>query len=131
MSDIEDFLIIDNNKIYELIENLKEAIIDIYSLFTDAFLLRRILDKIYVKKCIVYSGSQHSINCIFFLIKYYDFKIIKIHDSSEKDIDKLTKEIFNSRYVYDIYKFFNMKYKKIQCIDYEILRDGGARIVYD
>ena len=66
ISDIEDILIIDNTTIYELIETLKEIIIDIYSLFTDAYLLRRILDKIYVKKCIIYSGSQHSLNCIFF-----------------------------------------------------------------
>ena len=99
-------------------------------MFTDAFLLRRILDKNYVKKAIVYSGNQHSINCIFFLVKYYDFKIIKIHESSEKDINKLMEEISNAKNVFNIYKFFNLK-DNTQCINHEILYDGGNRIVYD
>ena len=129
--EIEDFSINDKTIIYELVNSIKEDIIDLYSLFTDAFLLRRILDKIYIKKSIVYSGSQHSINCIFFLIKYYGFKIIKIHDSSEKDTDILMDNILNTKHVFDIYKFFNMNDRKKQCIDYEILRDGGNRILYD
>ena len=129
--EIEDFSINDKTIIYELVDSIKEDIIDLYSLFTDAFLLRRILDKNYIKKSIVYSGSQHSINCIFFLIKYYGFKIIKIHDSSEKDTDILMDNILNTKHVFDIYKFFNMNDRKKQCIDYEILRDGGNKILYD
>ena len=129
--EIEDFSINDKTIIYELVDSIKEDIIDLYSLFTDAFLLRRILDKNYIKKSIVYSGSQHSINCIFFLIKYYGFKIIKIHDSSEKNTDILMDNILNTKHVFNIYKFFNMNDRKKQCIDYEILRDGGNRILYD
>jgi hypothetical protein len=128
---IEKFDIINEKMLYELIVSIKEVIIDLYSLFTDAFLLRRILDKNYVKKCIVYSGRQHSLNCIFFLVKYYDFKIIKIYDSTEKNVDKLTEEISNADNVFKIYKFFKVDEKNIQCIYYEIIRDGGNRIVYD
>ena len=128
---IEKFDIINEKMLYELIVSIKEVIIDLYSLFTDAFLLRRILDKNYVKKCIVYSGRQHSLNCIFFLVKYYDFKIIKIYDSTEKDVDKLTEEISNADNVFKTYKFFKVDEKNIQCIYYEIIRDGGNRIVYD
>ena len=120
-----------NNKIKECNQHIYDSSIDIYSLLTDAYLLRRILDKNYIKKSIVYSGSQHSINCIFFLIKYYGFKIIKIHDSSEKDTDILMDNILNTKHVFDIYKFFNMNDRKKQCIDYEILRDGGNKILYD
>ena len=58
-----------------------------YSLFTDIYLLRRILDKNYVNKCIIYSGRQHSLNYIYFLIKYYSFEIVKIYHSEEKDIN--------------------------------------------
>jgi hypothetical protein len=87
------------------------------------------LDKNYVKKSIVYSGAQHSLNCIYFLVKYYGFKIIKIHNSLEKDIDKLMTEISNGNNVFNIYKFFNLK-NNIQCIDYVRFLDGGNKIVY-
>ena len=127
---IKNFNIINKKKIYKLINFINGLITDLYSLFTDVFLLRRILDKNYIKKIIVYSGSQHSINCIFFLIKYYNFKIIKIQNSSEKDTDKLIEEIKNASQSFDIYKFFNMKEMKIQCINYEILYGGEKRIVY-
>ena len=41
---------------------VKEDIIDLYSLFTDAFLLRRILDKNYIKKSIIYSVGEFLLN---------------------------------------------------------------------
>ena len=122
---------IDEKMLYDLIESITGKITDLYSLFKDAFLLRRILDKKYVKKAIVYSGRQHSLNCIFFLVKYYDFKILKIHDSSEKDVNKLTEQISKAEIVFKIYKLFNVDEKNIQCIYYETIRDGGNRILYD
>ena len=122
---------IDEKMLYALIESITGKIIDLYSLFTDAFLLRRILDKKYVKKAIVYSGRQHSLNCIFFLVKYYDFKIIKIYDSSEKDVNKLTEQIYNADNVFKTYKLFNVDEKNIQCIYYETIHDGGNRILYN
>ena len=122
---------IDEKMLYALIESIIGKITDLYSLFTDAFLLRRILDKKYVKKAIVYSGRQHSLNCIFFLVKYYDFKIIKIYDSSEKDVNKLTEQIYNADNVFKTYKLFNVDEKNIQCIYYETIHDGGNRILYD
>ena len=128
---IEKFNNIDNKILYDFIDTIITVITDLYSLFTDIYLLRRILDKKYVNKAIVYFGRQHSLNCIFFLIKYYDFKIIKIHDSTEKDINKLTEQIYNAGNVFDTYKFFNVKEKNIQCINYEIIHDGGNRILYD
>ena len=63
---------------------------------------------------------QHSLNYMYFLVKYYDFKLIKIHNSVEKDIDKITEIIKNAKNVYDIYKSLYIKDKKyIQCISYE------------
>ena len=56
---IENFNIINEKKIYELIDITTDVIVDLYSLFTDSFLLRCILDKNYVQKVIVYSGRQH------------------------------------------------------------------------
>ena len=40
------------------------------------------------------------------------------------------EEIKNASQSFDIYKFFNMKEKKIQCINYEILYGGEKRIIY-
>ena len=66
-------------KFKENLDRLGEYILKLYSLYTDVFLIRRILDKNYVKKCIVYSGGSHSVNLIFFMVKYLNFQIIKIH----------------------------------------------------
>lgn len=109
-------------EIKKLVDIIYETIIDIYSLFTDAYLLRRILDKNYTKKSIIYSGSQHSLNYIYFLVKYFDFKIVKIHKSNEKNADEILKSINNTNIVYDIYRFFIDKEKPYeQCIIYESL----------
>lgn len=106
MKNIRDVIInikFNTNEINKLINNLYEMIIDIYSLFTDAYLLRRILDKSYVKNAVIYTGSLHALNYLFFLVKYYDFKIIKIFDSVELDynkiIDKKEKVAF---YIYNL-----------------------------
>ena len=116
-------------EIKKLVDIIHETIIDIYSLFTDLYLLRRILDKNYINKSIIYSGSQHSLNYIYFLVKYFDFKIVKIHkinenneNKDENTIDKIIKSVKNTDIVYDIYKLFIDKEKPYeQCIMYENL----------
>jgi len=108
------------NHVEKLVEFLYEMIIDLYSIFTDGFLLRRILDKNYVSKSIVYSGSQHAINCISFLVKFCGFRIIKVHSSEIKDLDQLMNKITNTEYVYNIYKYFHQKTKEYtQCVKYD------------
>lgn len=111
--------IMDTNELYKNIDKITEYIFQIYSFFTDAYLLRRVLDKNYVNKCIVYYGGAHSINYIFFLVKYCNFHIIKIHNSTEKNISTLTKEIKSKWYSFDIYELFYLKKKFVQCINYE------------
>ena len=121
-----DFL--DHKLIEKIIDFINEAIIDLYSLFTDAFLLRRILDKSYINRSIVYTGQQHSLNYIYFLIKYYDFKIINIY-YIENDINEVVNKIKNTNYVFDIYKLFNLKKKeRVQCINFDDLYIGGSRL---
>lgn len=77
------------NKFKENLQTMYDSSVDIYSLFVDVYLLRRILDKDYITNCIIYSGSQHSANYIYFLIKYCDFKLINIQKSIEPDKIKL------------------------------------------
>jgi hypothetical protein len=105
-----------NENIKEKINNIRDLSVDLYSLFVDAYLLRRILDKKYINNCIVYTGAQHSVNYMFFLIKYCNFKLIYIHNSEEKDLDKLKELIKNAKYVYEIYELIYLKKKYIQCI---------------
>lgn len=109
-------------EIKKLIDIIYEGIIDIYTLLTDGYLLRRLIDKNYIKNSVIYTGSQHSTNYIFFLVKYYNFEIIKVYDSIEKDIKKINDIIRNSDYVFRIYKLFRLKEpNRIQCVQYEPL----------
>ena len=128
--DIENFDIINKKNVYELMYSMKDLIIDIYRIFTNAYILKLILDKRSVEKCIVYCVSKHSINFIYFLVKNYDFKIIKIHNNVEKDINKIIKKIKNVDNVFDIHELFYL-YKNIPYVNYDILCYDGNRIVCD
>ncbi len=106
-----------NDTIKDKFEDIYNLSVDIYSLFTDIYLLRRILDKNYITNCIIYSGSQHSVNYMYFLIKYCNFQLVKIHQTIEKDLTKIIDLIKNSKYVFNIYKLIYMNDKKyLQCI---------------
>jgi hypothetical protein len=120
--------IIELKQIKVFVDFIGETSLDLYSLFIDCFLLRRILDKDYIRKTITYTGSQHSINYIYFLVKYYNFKIIKIHHL-EYPISELLDKISNTDYVLKIYKFF-IKNAKVypQCIPYEPFFGGNRDI---
>ena len=105
------------NKFKENLQSMYDLSVDIYSLFVDVYLLRRILDKDYITNCIIYSGSQHSANYIYFLIKYCDFKLINIQRSIESDKNKLIKSIRDAKYAFEIYKLIYSNEKKyLQCI---------------
>jgi hypothetical protein len=107
------------NEIYSLTEFVREAITDLYCLVVDCFLLRRVLDKDYINNSIIYTGFQHSIHYMYFLHKYYNFEITKIFHT-EKNLDKMLKQIKNSAFVYEIYSFITDKKKTYaQCISYE------------
>ena len=117
---IKNFKPNDAEQTIKLVDFLYEMIIDLHSIFTDVFLLRRILDKNYISKAIVYSGAQHAINSIGFLVKFCDFKIINVHLSEIKSMDELTDIIKKSQHVYNIYKYFYQKNKEyIQCVKYD------------
>lgn len=105
------------NNLIKLADGLYEFVIDLYSLFTDAYLLRRILDKDYVVKAITYTGSQHAFNYIYFLVKFYDFSIVNLYKSIESDKNVIIEKIKNADYTYNIYKLFTDTIKEsIQCI---------------
>jgi hypothetical protein len=114
------------NYIYQIINFIEEASLDLYSLFVDCYLLRRVLDKNYITNSIIYTGIQHSIHYIFFLVKFYDFKINKIFHL-EKNINDMIKSIKNTNFVIDIYSWIiDNKKTYPQCIKYDNLFLGGV-----
>lgn len=116
-------------QIYGRMEFVKEAIIDLYSLFVDCYLLRRVLDKDYIKTSVIYTGIQHSIHYIYFLHKYYNFEITKIHHM-EKSCDEMKKLIMETHFVFEIYKYIMVDKKYSQCITYEQMFGGDSYIEY-
>lgn len=106
-----------SNELEKLYNILNDVIVDIYSLFTDIYLLRRILEKDYIKNIMTYSGRQHSINYIYFLVKYCDFEIVKAEYYYEKSMADLNKKIKNANIMSDVYNLFIVPGEKtIQCI---------------
>jgi hypothetical protein len=111
------------NKLNENIEILDKLIVDIYSLITDVYFLRRILDKDYISNVITYCGKQHAINYLFVLVKYFDFELKKIYSTYDTTSDTIIAEINKANNVRDIYKLFMSKQPMIQCIDFLDMKD--------
>lgn len=72
----------DTNKLieelYEKLDYVAMAGINVYCLITDLFMLRRFLDKTYITNGIAYTGMAHSENYIYILLKEFNFKITHI-----------------------------------------------------
>jgi hypothetical protein len=62
-----------------------------YYLFelTDIYLIKRILDKDYVKNAIVYTGSAHLSVLSYFLVKYFDFNITHLFYLNDNNINNI------------------------------------------
>lgn len=116
---LTNIYILDINELDKNMEKLSDHILELYSYYTDGYLLRRILDKNYVKKCIIYSGGAHSVNFIFFLVKHCGFKIITIHNCQEKNLNMLEEKINKEWYSFNVRELFLFK-NNIQCIERDL-----------
>ena len=86
---------------------------NLHSNIMDAYFLRRFLDKDSITNAVAYTGIYHSINYIFFLVKYSNFKIT--HCSYiNGDISTISQKIKNSKNSIDIHNIFYPS-KFIQC----------------
>lgn len=79
--------------------------LDAFSRMMDIYFLRRLLDKDYITNAIVYTGASHSIYYIYFLVKYFNFKITNA-SYIDQDIHKVEITIKESNFGPVIYKFF-------------------------
>ena len=71
----------------------------------DLYFLRRYLDKKYITNAITYTGAAHSVNYVYMLVKYFNFKIT--HASYMKhNISKTTDIIKKSKRSIDVEHLF-------------------------
>lgn len=96
------------NSFYDYYYEIKNQIINFRNQYAslnaeiiDLYFLRRFLDKKYIKNGVIYSGSDHSINIIYILVKLFNFKITNVSYSKIK-IDKLNKYIKKSNNYTDL-----------------------------
>ena len=107
-----------NNFLDNLLSAFNELdifVIKLYTMITDIYFLRRILDKNYIKNIITYCGRYHAFNYIYFLIKFCDFKIIKIYDSHDLTINDIIEKFKEIEYIQEIYILFKLEKPK-QCV---------------
>lgn len=101
-----------NNKCSEI----KEQVNIIKLTIMDCYFLRRFLDKDYITNNIVYTGFIHTIEYLYFLVKYYDFKIIEMDDKNSYTIKELNNIIKNNNSIYDVINILLSKQSFKQCI---------------
>ena len=102
----------------ELEKNI-DYLVSINVILTDLYFLRIFLDKKYIKNTIVYCGSDHMFDYIYFLTKYFNFKMTNIYykDKSYK-LDKI--DTTNISYFKEYKKYlinYNKNLEFNQCVD--------------
>lgn len=107
-------------KIYRHMYILKHYITDVGVLLSDMYFIRRFLDKKYITNGIIYGGSGHTVNYIFLLTKYFNFKITNF-SYMNTTIDELSLIIKKTKNDYDfakLYEIIQNPFKNIyQCSD--------------
>jgi len=112
------------NRILSLTYTLNTNILKMYTTFTDAYFLRRFLDKDYIRNVITYCGRYHGLNYIYFLIKYFNFEITKIYNPNGLTINNIMDKIKKTYDLKEVYNLFLIKGEKsIQCTDYLTMED--------
>lgn len=81
----------------------------------DIYVLRRFLDKTYVGTGIFYSGADHSVNVIRYLVKYFGFTVTHASYHSGP-LDKINQEIKQSTSYENLHDYFFPKVDT-QCSD--------------
>ena len=81
------------------------AALDIFARLTDAYFLRRFLDKDYITHGIHYGGGYHGAESMFWLVKEMGFVVTHVANDSEppEDITKWILEAQTHRHVFDIF----------------------------
>ncbi len=97
------------------LEKINFIILNLGVIIVDCFFLRRFIDKSYIKNGIVYTGAAHSTIYIWFLIKFYNYKIAEFDYLKNIQIDKLYEIIMTSDDPFNIEEYLYPENFK-QCI---------------
>ena len=105
-----------NKTVKEIDDIINEIDIHIYTLIKavmDCYFMRRFVDKPYIKNVIAYTGILNTVSCLYFLVKYYDYKILEYSFINKVDSKELEKIIKKTDSYLDIYEYI---YVDKQCI---------------
>jgi hypothetical protein len=80
--------------------DLQICSMDLLVFVMDLYVMRRLLDKDYITHVVAYTGAFHSANYIYYLVKYFDFKVTHSYyskelDSKDSDINIIIKNSNN------------------------------------
>jgi hypothetical protein len=81
----------------------------------DVYFLRRLLDKDYITNVVAYTGIMHSMNYIYYLSKYFDFKITHV-DYVDPKVKDYNREVDKRKSPKDLANIFYPPILK-QCSD--------------
>jgi hypothetical protein len=111
----------DYNEIFSTIEKIEVILAKLGCVFMDCFFLRRLIEKEYISKSIVYTGAYHSAVYTWFLVKYYDYVIDDYQYintellGKNESVDELKNIIDKSNDFGDLFKYLIPK-KFNQCV---------------
>lgn len=94
-------------------ERIYTKLLALGATITDLYLLRRLLDKEYITNGVCYTGLAHTCNYIYYLVKYFDFKITD-YSHLALSIDESTKIIKQSVAMNDM-QYIIYPPKLVQC----------------
>jgi hypothetical protein len=108
------FIIESVSKLYVMVLTLNSKLEDLFLSYMDIYFIRRMCDKDYIKRSIVYTGASHSAFYIYILGKYFDFKVTHYSYCDLDNLDKINKKIRKSESYLEVDKIFSPK-KLVQC----------------
>lgn len=111
----------DYNYIFGSIEKIEVIIAKLGCVFMDCFFLRRLVEKNYISKSIVYTGAYHSAVYIWFLVKNYDYMIdeyqyLNYEMLGNKEPNNKLEKIINKTNNYEQLFVYLIPKKFTQCI---------------
>lgn len=111
----------DYNYIFGSIEKIEVIIAKLGCVFMDCFFLRRLIEKNYISKSIVYTGAYHSAVYVWFLVKYYDYIIddyqyLNYDMLGNKEPNNKLEKIINKTNNYEELFVYLIPQKFTQCV---------------
>ena len=108
-----------SNKIYDDLYKIRDILLEANCIFVDCFFIRRLIEKKYINKSIVYTGATHSVIYVWLLVKYFNYTIDDYNYINEKfTVEEIENIIKKSKSYSDLYEYILPK-KFTQCINLE------------